>query len=136
MALSRRVRQRLREEQVIWFTAVAGDGTPQPNPVWFLWDGSVADHILLYTRPDARRLAYIRERPRVALHFNANDRGGDVVVFTGEAWILDDVPPPHENPGYLDKYRRGMLRVSGSLDAFGADYSVPVGVRITRVRGS
>lgn len=34
-----RVRARLRDEQVIWFTTVGADGTPQPNPVWFIWQG-------------------------------------------------------------------------------------------------
>jgi hypothetical protein len=34
-----RVAQRLREDAVIWLTTVAANGTPQPNPVWFLWDG-------------------------------------------------------------------------------------------------
>ena len=33
------VAQRLREDAVIWLTTVAANGTPQPNPVWFLWDG-------------------------------------------------------------------------------------------------
>ena len=27
-----RVRERLRDENVIWFTTVGADGTPQPNP--------------------------------------------------------------------------------------------------------
>ncbi len=35
-----RVAQRLREEHLIWLTTVGADGTPQPNPVWFLWDGA------------------------------------------------------------------------------------------------
>jgi hypothetical protein len=31
-----RVARRLRDETVIWLTAVAADGTPQPNPVRLL----------------------------------------------------------------------------------------------------
>lgn len=31
-----RVARRLQDEQVIWLTTVGRDGTPQPNPVWFI----------------------------------------------------------------------------------------------------
>ncbi len=34
-----RVRRRLTGEMTIWLTTVGRDGTPQPNPVGFLWDG-------------------------------------------------------------------------------------------------
>ena len=71
-----RVRNRLRDEQVIWFTAVADDGTPQPNPVWFVWQD---DAVLVYNKRGARRVDYVRERPRVALHLNGDQRGGDII---------------------------------------------------------
>ena len=51
-----RVAQRLREDAVIWLTSVAADGTPQPNPVWFLWDSHT---VLVYNQPTARRLVLI-----------------------------------------------------------------------------
>ena len=35
-----RVARRLDEEVVAWLTVVDGAGTPQPAPIWFLWDGS------------------------------------------------------------------------------------------------
>jgi PPOX class probable F420-dependent enzyme len=127
-----RVRDRLRDEQVIWFTAVALDGTPQPNPVWFLWQD---DAVLVYNKRGARRLDYVRERPRVALHLNGDRRGGDIIVLTGIADVLDDAAPPHAVPAYLDKYRRGMTRVSGSPEAFSQAYPAAVRVRPARVRG-
>ncbi len=34
-----RVARRLRDEVVAWLTLVDGSGTPQPAPVWFLWEG-------------------------------------------------------------------------------------------------
>src|SRR5689334_16400370 len=61
------VARRLREEMVIWVTAEAEDGTPQPNPVWFLWDGA---SFLIYCQRGAKRLEHIRRNPRVALNFN------------------------------------------------------------------
>lgn len=127
-----RVRQRLSDEQLIWFTTVGADGTPQPNPVWFLWEGTSG---LVYNRSDAHRLAHIRSRPQVALHFDGNGSGGDIVVLTGRAQILESHPPAHEVPGYLDKYREGMTRVSGSPEAFSKAYPVPVRVEVYRVRG-
>src|SRR5436190_12240754 len=42
-----RVERRLREEKIAWLTTVAPSGTPQPVPVWFLWDGS--DSMLIST---------------------------------------------------------------------------------------
>jgi hypothetical protein len=37
-----KVARRLRTEMVIWFTTVGADGTPQPNPVWFLAEGTIS----------------------------------------------------------------------------------------------
>ena len=65
-----RVQARLRDEQVIWLTTVGRDGTPQPNPVWFVLEDPST--ILTYNRADAQRLVHVRDRPRVALHFNAD----------------------------------------------------------------
>jgi PPOX class probable F420-dependent enzyme len=131
-AFGERVRQRLHDEQVAWFTTVGADGTPQPNPVWFLWHES---SLLVYNRPDANRLTHLAHRPRVSLHLDGNRRGGDVVVLTGSAQILNGHPLPHEVPDYLGKYRESMIRVSGSPEAFSEAYPVPVLVEITRVRG-
>lgn len=133
-AFGKRVRRRLRDERVIWLTTVGADGTPQPNPVWFWWDGEEPE-VLVYSRRDAHRLVHLRRRPQVALHLDGNGRGGDIVVLRGTARVADDAPPPHESPGYAAKYRHGMARVSGSLEAFGATYSAAIRIRVTRVRG-
>ena len=127
-----RVRQRLRDEQVIWFTIVGGDGTPQPNPVWFLFEDT---SVLVYNRSDANRLTHIRSRPQVCLHFDGDGRGGDIVVLTGRAHVLAGHPLPHELPGYVAKYRESMIRVSGSPEAFSEAYPVPVRIDVGRVRG-
>ena len=37
-----RVERRLREDVIGWLVTVSADGTPQPNPVWFVWDGETA----------------------------------------------------------------------------------------------
>jgi len=38
-------------------------------------------------------------------------------------------------PGYLDKHRESMIRVSGSPEAFSMAYPVSVRVEVTCVRG-
>lgn len=132
-AFGRRVLDRLREEKVVWFTTIAEDGTPQPNPVWFVWhpDGTV----LVYNRRDARRLAHIARQPRVALHFDGDGHGGNIVVLTGTARVAADEPPPHENPSYLAKYKKLMTKASGSPSAFSTAYPDAVHIEVDRLRG-
>jgi len=127
-----RVRERLRVEKLIWFTSVGGDGTPQPNPVWFLWDG---DNVVVYNRPRANRLIHIRTRPQVSLHFDSNGQGGDIVVLNGPARLLTDFPAPHQLPRYLDKYRDSMVQVSGSPESFSEAYPVAIQIAVARSRG-
>ena len=127
-----RVRRRLREDIIVWVTTTAAGGTPQPNPVWFLWDG---ESVLVYNRADARRLVHVRTRPSVALHFDGNGRGGDIVVITGRAELPQGEPPAHEVPAYVAKYGELMTRVSGSPEAFSIDYPVPMRIWPLRVRG-
>ncbi|MEJ8651939.1 TIGR03667 family PPOX class F420-dependent oxidoreductase [Streptomyces sp. MS1.AVA.3] len=127
-----RVQRRLREERVIWLTAVGEDGTPQPNPVWFWWDGS---SFLVYNWDRSRRLDHIRRNPRVSLHFNADAAGHDVLVVVGHAEVLADAPLPHEMPGYREKYADAMVALAGSQEAYGKSHAVAVRVHPERVRG-
>lgn len=83
-AFGGRVARRLREEKLAWLTTVGEDGTPQPNPVWFLWEG---DTILMYSLPHAARVANIKRNPRVSFNFDGDGRGGNIIVIGGEARI-------------------------------------------------
>lgn len=132
-AFGRRVADRLETEQVVWIITVAADGTPQPNPVWFVWQPPAT--VLIYSQANAYRLEHIDRRPRVALHFDGNAAGGNVVVLTGDASIGLEAPPPHEHPVYLAKYRESMIRVGGSPQGFSDAYPVPVRIVIDRIRG-
>jgi PPOX class probable F420-dependent enzyme len=127
-----RAERRLHEEKLAWLTTVATDGTPQPVPVWFLWDG--AESILIYSRPGTPKLRAIERNPRVSLNLDGNGTGGDIVVVTGEASVSDD-PPAHELPAYVEKYQWGFDRNNWTAESFAADYSVPVRVLVRRVRG-
>ncbi len=82
--------KRLAKEQVIWLTTVSSDGTPQPNPVWFYWDG---ESFLIYTPPTTSKLKNLAQNPRVSLNLEgANALGGDIVVFIGVAEVEKTVP--------------------------------------------
>ncbi|WP_166351975.1 TIGR03667 family PPOX class F420-dependent oxidoreductase [Phytoactinopolyspora limicola] len=128
-----RVRERLRNERIIWLTTVGRDGTPQPNPLWFVWSGD--DTIVIYTPPDAHRLTHIAARPTVSLHFNGTPSGGDIVVIRGTAERADDLPSPDDHPEYLAKYDDDMVTVVGSVAQFAATYHVPIRIRLTGTRG-
>ena len=132
-AFGERVRRRLAGEMMIWLTTVGRDGTPQPNPVGFLWEGG--DSLRVYSQAGARRLANIGRQPRVSLHFDSNG-GDDIVVLTGVAEILDDYPAVSGNPAWLEKYGEAISARFGGAAQFAQRFSVPVRVRLTRVRGS
>lgn len=127
-----RVRQRLRDEHLVWLTTVADDGTPQPNPVWFLWDG--ADSVLIYNDNRARRLDRLAEGRRVSLNFQTDAAGDDVVVMTGHAEPAADAPGPAENGAYVAKYASGIAALGGGA-TYAERYDVPVRIRIEKVRG-
>ncbi len=128
----RRAERRLREERLAWLTTVDSTGTPQPIPVWFLWDGDAG--ILVYSRPDTPKLRAIERNPRVSLNLDGNGQGGDIVVALGEAAVSDD-PPAHEVPAYVEKYAPLIERNRWTPKSFAADYSVPIRISVRRVRG-
>ncbi len=127
-----RVADRLRTEHIIWIVTTNASGVPQPNPVWFLWDGS---SFLIYSLSDAARIAHIRRNPRVALHFNSDANGDDIVVFTGEASEAPDAPSADQNPAYLARYRDRIDRNFGGPKGFAAQYSLALRVVPDRLRG-
>jgi PPOX class probable F420-dependent enzyme len=127
-----RAQRRLREEKVAWLVTTSDDLTPQPVPVWFLWDRPSS--FLLYSRPGTAKLRNIAARPRVALHLDGNGEGGDVVVVLGSAAVTDD-PPAYEVPDYVEKYAHFIARNSWTPESFAADYSVTVRIEATSLRG-
>jgi PPOX class probable F420-dependent enzyme len=131
-SFGQRAQQRLHDEKIAWLTTTSADGTPQPVPVWFLWDG--ADSFLIYSKPATAKLRNIAERPRVSLHLDGNGEGGDIVVVLGSAAVTDD-PPAHALPDYVEKYAGFIGRNSWTPESFAADYSVPLRVEATKLRG-
>jgi PPOX class probable F420-dependent enzyme len=127
-----RVAQRLREARVIWLTTMGADGTPQPNPVWFVWED---ESFLIYSLPDAHRVAHIRANPRVALHFDGTGTGGDIIVFTGTARLAEDAIPSPRHTAYQEKYGAVIVREFHSPEQFAAEYSLALRVMPEKVRG-
>ena len=127
-----RAERRLREERMAWLVTTSADLTPQPIPVWFLWDG--ADSFLIYSKPGTAKLRNIDERPRASLHLEGDGQGSDIVVVLGDLAVSDD-PPAHAVPEYVAKYDAFIARNSWTPESFAADYSVPLRLRATTLRG-
>jgi PPOX class probable F420-dependent enzyme len=131
-AFGGRVAQHLRQDVVVWFTTVTSGGTPQPSPVWFLWDG---DREVLVFSKESQRVTNIAGNPQVSLNFRGDRLGGDIVVLTGEARIDPDSPPAHEVPGYVAKYGEHIAHLNLAPEKFAAEYHVAVRVTLTKLRG-
>lgn len=127
-----RAQRRLREDRLAWLTTTSADLTPQPVPVWFLWDD--AESFLIYSKPATAKLRNSAERPRVSLHLDGDGQGGDIVVVVGDLAVSDD-PPAHAVPDYVAKYGAFIARNSWTPESFAADYSVPLRLRATKLRG-
>ena len=123
---------RLEQEKVIWLTTVSANGTPQPNPVWFYWNG---ENFLIYTTPNASKLKNITLNPRISLNFEgASTLGGDVVVFTGDAIIENN--RSNSDPGYVKKYLRIVTdEWNRTIDDLYEEYSVTLRIKPQKLRG-
>jgi PPOX class probable F420-dependent enzyme len=128
-----KVMRHIDAEYFIWFTTVSTDLTPQPRPVWFIWDG---DSFLIFSKPGAFKVAHVKEHPNVSLHFNTDEKADeDVIVFVGVAEIDAEAPSAHESPAYFEKYESGMDELGMTPEAFSREYSLAIRVRPTKMRG-
>jgi len=127
-----RALERLDRELVAWLTTVTPAGQPQPSPVWFLWlDGEG----LLLSRAATPRAANIRANPRVALSFDGDGDGGDIVVLEGEARIVREQASLADVPAaYVEKYAAKLAAFGWTMESMLVDYPVEIRVRPTRVR--
>ena len=127
-----RATRRLHEEIIGWLTTVAPNGGPRPIPVWFLWDGDRS--ILLYSRPEKRKLANIAANPKVSLNVDSDGIEADIVVCWGEMHVSND-PPSNEVPDYLRKYAGRIEALGWTPESFAADFSVPLRIELSRIHG-
>jgi PPOX class probable F420-dependent enzyme len=129
-----RVAAHLQGDDVVWLTTVGPDQTPQPSPVWFLWQEQ-DEAILIYSQPNTPKLRNIGQRPRVSLNFNTAPDGSDVVILPGDAQIATDAPAANAVAAYVEKYAEAIEHLGMTPDTFAAAYSVPVRVTPTKLRG-
>ena len=122
----------LREDIVVWLTTISGKSGPLPIPVWFVWDG--AETVLMFSQ-DRARVRNLEADPRVSLNFAGDGRGGDIVVLSGRATVERDGPRTPEVGAYVQKYAEHIERIGHTPESFGDDYSVPVRIELTKLRG-
>jgi len=108
-------------------------GVPVPNPVWFVWDGD--ETVQVFSLASAARVRHIEANPRVSLNFDGDGSGGDIVVLSSRATVERDAPPANRVQPYVEKNGWGFERLGVSPEQFAQRYSVPIHIRITRLRG-
>lgn len=129
----RMVERHLRDQYVIWLTTVDSNLTPQPRPVWFIWEDNA---FLIFSQAKAHKVAHIRRNPNVALHFNTDETGDKhVIVFIGEAFIDIESPPAHDVPAYFEKYKAGIAGLPMTPEEFSGEYSSAIKIRPAELRG-
>lgn len=129
----KRAADRLSKATIIWLTTVGGDGTPQPSPVWFLWDGESA---LIYSQPDTPKIRNIGRHAQVTLNLDGDGDGGDIIILTGTATVEPIAPPATEIPAYLAKYGPEIAKIGMTPESFAASYSATIRVTPTKLRGN
>ena len=120
----------LDNEPVIWMTTVRRDGQPQASAVWFVYDEGAG--FLIYSRPDAPRIANIRQSPRVSLSIERS-AGGEFVTVEGIA-VVTEGPPSTAHAGYQTKYTKRISGIGYTPQTFETTYSTPIRVAPTRWR--
>ena len=129
--LGRRAQERLDTEKVVWLTTVRPDGTPEPNPVWFHWDGM---GIVLRSQ-DNLKVRNIKANPNVALNFDSDGSGGGIVVIRGLARIAGEDDFAAIRDAYFAKYGQDIESLGMTPEGMAASYSVTIVIEPTRLRG-
>jgi PPOX class probable F420-dependent enzyme len=129
---ARKAVRRLAHERVGWLITVGADQTPQPRPVWFLWEDGT---ILVYSKPDARKVSHIAANPKVSFILNTDKDGDEVTVFTGLAAIDPAAPQAHKNSAYLRRYRKGIANLGLKPEAMAGEYATAIRITPLALRG-
>lgn len=126
------VAKRLKEESILWLTTTSSDMTPQPNPIWFLWNG---ENVLIFSEPNQAKIRNIERNPNVSLNFNSDLYGGQIAIMTGTAAIDPEGPTTEERSVYLAKYADGIQSIGLTQETMLEKYSVLIRVTPRKLRG-
>ena len=128
-----KVQRRVESETLIWLTTVDSNGTPQPNPVWFLWQTGT---FLLVSKPGQAKLKNIARHGRVSLNFEATPDEEQITIFTGSAELIDRGSLGQD---FLDryhvKYAQGMTNIGMTREQYESQYTEAIRVIPEKVRG-
>jgi PPOX class probable F420-dependent enzyme len=127
-------KKHLKSEYFVWLTTVDSTGTPQPRPVWFIWE---KDSFLIFSKPMAHKLKHIQKNPQASLHFNSADKKAQkrLIIFTGTASIEKNAAPAHKNRAYIKKYKGGITGLDKTPEQFAGEYSVAIRITPAKLRG-
>jgi len=119
----------LSDAAVVWLSSVRPDGRPHLVPIWFWWDGKA---VLFASKPQARKVANLRENADCMLAIGDPDADFDVVLVEARAELASMSTDRLLTAGLLRKYSDRME--SAGLDAatFAATYRQVVRVVPTR----
>lgn len=128
-----KVANQVVERKLAWLTTVAADGTPQPNPVWFIWDNG---SFIIFSRPNQAKLKNIALRPRISLNFEATEDEEQITIFTGSAEIIDRATVPQTLfDAYAEKYAQGMINIELPREQYEAAYTSVIRFTPEKLRG-
>ena len=128
-----KTQRRLNDEKLAWLTTVDSTGTPQPNPVWFLWDDG---SFVIFSQPKQAKLVNIARSSRVSLNFEATEDEEQITIFTGVAELVDRATISQEIlDRYAEKYAQGMININLSRERYEQTYTEVIRVTPEKVRG-
>ncbi len=123
--------KKLKSEMVIWLTTVTPNGTPQPRPVWFIWQDN---KIIVYSMASAKKLEHIRNNPHVSLQFNMASHNDTAFVFIGQASIIESPTPAIKVNEYIQKYSDEIKGMDATPESFNDAYNVRIEITPTKFR--
>ena len=124
---------RITEQKLAWLTTIDSKGTPQPNPVWFIWDDG---SIIMFSKPDQAKLKNIARSGRVSFNLDATEDEEQITIFTGQAEIIDRATVPQELfDRYAEKYAQGMIHIELPRPQYEAAYTQVIRFTPEKLRG-
>ncbi|MFL5669233.1 MAG: pyridoxamine 5'-phosphate oxidase family protein [Chloroflexota bacterium] len=110
----------LEQEPVVWLSTVRPDGQPHLVPTWFWWDGEA---LLVFSRPDARKVRNLRTNPSVMLGLGDAEKDFDIGLVEARAELIDRPTAKVLPAAHLDKYADQLRSIGLTPAEYAATYS-------------